>query len=132
MVWGLCYKLTTIKNHRLADRLPTKKTASQLSVDLVFNTDNNKTRGHSSLGKFFSRFNAADQNLKFPSQQPFFWFFLKIIEGRQNPGSTLAKGDGLLAKLELEVPDEVKLAQAEVELTPAFMTKSGGPYKCPP
>ena len=43
-----------------------------------------------------------------------------------------AKGDGLLAKQELEVPDEVKLAQVEVELTPAFMTKSGGPYKCPP
>lgn len=103
----------------------------------------------------------------------FFLVFLKIIEGGQNPGSTLAKagpfsiplakgggtderslavrcerpgvavcglnsagqyakGDGLLAKLELEVPDEVKLAQAEVELTPAFMTKSGGPYKCPP
>ena len=44
----------------------------------------------------------------------------------------IAKRDGLLAKLELEVPDEVKLAQAEVELTPAFMTKSGGPYKCTP
>jgi hypothetical protein len=38
----------------------------------------------------------------------------------------------VIAKQELEVPDEVKLAQAEVELTPAFMTKSGGPYKCPP
>ena len=44
----------------------------------------------------------------------------------------VAKGAGLLAKQELEVPDEVKLAQVEVELTPAFMTKSGGPYKCPP
>ena len=95
----------------------------------------------------------------------FFFSFFKIIEGGQNPGSTLAKagpfsiplakgggtderslavrcerpgvavcglnsagqyakGDGLLAKLELEVPDEIKLAQAEVELTPAFMTQS--------
>ena len=49
-----------------------------------------------------------------------------------NSAGQYAKGDRLLAKLELEVPDEVKLAQAEVELTPAFMTKSGGPYKCPP
>lgn len=49
-----------------------------------------------------------------------------------NSAGQYTKGDGLLAKLELEVPDEVKLAQAEVELTPAFMTKSGGPYKCPP
>ena len=49
-----------------------------------------------------------------------------------NSAGQYAKGDGLLAKLELEVPDEVKLAQAEVELTAAFMTKSGGPYKCPP
>ena len=49
-----------------------------------------------------------------------------------NSAGQYAKGDGLLAKLELEVPDEVKLAQAEVELTPAFMTKSGGPYKCTP
>ena len=49
-----------------------------------------------------------------------------------NSAGQYAKVDGLLAKLELEVPDEVKLAQAEVELTPAFMTKSGGPYKCPP
>ena len=49
-----------------------------------------------------------------------------------NSAGQYAKGDGLLAKLELEVPDEVKLAQAEVELTPAFMTKSGDPYKCPP
>ena len=47
-----------------------------------------------------------------------------------NSAGQYAKGDGLLAKLELEVPDEVKLAQAEV--TPAFMTKSGDPYKCPP
>ena len=52
---------------------------------------------------------------------------------RQRAGRIhIAKGDGLLAKLELEVPDEVKLAQAEVELTPAFMTKSGDPYKYPP
>ena len=49
-----------------------------------------------------------------------------------NSAGQYTKGDGLLAKLELEVPDEVKLAQAEVELTPAFMTKSGDPYKCPP
>jgi len=49
-----------------------------------------------------------------------------------NSAGQYAKGNGLLAKLELEVPDEVKLAQAEVELTAAFMTKSGGPYKCPP
>ena len=49
-----------------------------------------------------------------------------------NSAGQYSKGDGLLAKLELEVPDEVKLAQAEVELTPAFMTKSGGPYKCTP
>ena len=49
-----------------------------------------------------------------------------------NSAGQCTKGDGLLAKLELEVPDEVKLAQAEVELIPAFMTKSGGPYKCPP
>ena len=49
-----------------------------------------------------------------------------------NSAEQYAKGDGLLAKLEIEVPDEVKLARAEVELAPAFMTKSGGPYKCPP
>jgi hypothetical protein len=76
----------------LADRLPTKITASQLTVDLVFNTDNNETRGHSSPDKFFSRINEGKKNRESRSWQPFFAFFLRIIEGGQNPGSTLAKG----------------------------------------
>jgi len=53
----LCYKVNTIKNSQVGRYDSTKKTASQLTVDLVFNTDNNQTRGQSSLDKFFSRFN---------------------------------------------------------------------------
>ena len=61
MIWlwfgGLCYKVNTIKNSQVGRYDSTKKTASQLTVDLVFDTDNNQTRGHSSLDKFFSRSN---------------------------------------------------------------------------
>ena len=75
MVWGLYYKLILQKIHRLADRLPTKKTASQLTVDLVLNKDNNQSSGHLSLGKFFFRLKKPSRTGNSPHGNLFFSFF---------------------------------------------------------